>query len=295
MQLTGSYCALVTPMTVDGAIDYASLGGLIEWHSAAGTRGLVIAGTTGESASLGATEHADLIAAAVRFSARRLPIIAGAGAASTDASLRLARAAKENGAHGLLVVTPYYYRPTQEGLYRHYVSIADSVDLPLVLYNVPGRTGVDLLPETVARLAGHPNVVAFKEAVPDVDRIQALLDKAPDIALLSGDDGSARRSMGLGAEGVISVVANVAPAQIAKLCEHCSKGRDSQADELDAALRPLYQSLFIEPNPTPVKWALAHLGKIENGIRLPLLPLSEAAQESVAKDLSALADRTTVA
>jgi 4-hydroxy-tetrahydrodipicolinate synthase len=294
VKLSGSIVALVTPMTEAGAIDYAALGRLIDFHVEKGTDGLVIAGTTGESATLTKEEHVELVAQAVRLADGRIDVIAGTGSNSTAQTIDLSRAVEKiDGVRAALVVTPYYNKPTQEGLYRHYTAIADAVDLPLVLYNVPGRTGCDMLPETVVRLAAVGNIVAIKEASSDLDRCRELIERCPaQFVVLSGDDPTALEFIRLGARGVISVTANVAPGRMHALCALALDGKFEEAEKIDAELAPLHQAMFVESNPIPAKWALARMGMIGAGIRLPLTPLSVGGQaklEPVLKDLGLIA------
>ncbi len=273
--LAGSMVALVTPMGADGAIDKQALQALIEFHVAAGTEALVIAGTTGESATLSRSEHVDLIAQACELGAGRIPIIAGTGSNSTAQTLDLSCAVDAQPVAGFLVVTPYYNKPTQEGLHRHFAAVADAVRKPVILYNVPGRTGVDMLPETVIRLAEHANIAGVKEATGDVSRVPTLrAGCGADFALLSGDDGTAREFMLAGGDGVISVTGNVAPAAMRRLCDAGRAGDAAAAEAVDAPLTGLHKALFLESNPIPVKWALAQMGLIGEGIRLPLTPFS---------------------
>ncbi len=289
MKLIGSICALVTPFAGDGSLDEAAFLGLIDQHLAEGTHGLVIAGSTGEAAMLDEVEYARVISLAVSRVGGRIPVLAGTGSASTTMTLRHTHVARDCGADAALVVTPYYVRPTQEGLYRHYLAVADQGGLPVVLYNVPGRTGCDLKPATVARLRAHPGVVAIKEAVPDRERIDALLalqDAA--FTVLSGDDPTALAAMLSGAAGVISVAANVVPGAFAELCDHARAGRAGPAGVIDGQLRALYEMLGAEPNPIPAKWLLHRLGRCGPDPRLPLTPLSPALHaqaEAVLADL----------
>jgi 4-hydroxy-tetrahydrodipicolinate synthase len=277
--ITGSLVAIVTPMTADGAVDYAALGRLIEMHVAAGTDGLVVAGTTGESATLTKPEHVAVIEAAVRFSAGRIPVIAGTGSNSTAQTIELSKTVDKLGVAGYLVVTPYYNKPPQQGLIRHFRAVADAVTKPVMLYNVPGRTGVDMLPETVAELARHPQIAAIKEATGDVSRV-AVLRKlcGADFGLYSGDDATAREFILAGGQGVVSVTANVAPQAMTAMCRAALAGNAALAAQFDAPLEQLHRDLFIESNPIPVKWALYRMGLIANGIRLPLIELSKANQ-----------------
>ena len=273
--IKGSIVAIVTPMFPDGAVDWDSLAALVEWHIAEGTDGIVAVGTTGESATLDVEEHIDVIRRVVKLAKKRVPVIAGTGANSTSEAIELTRAAKEAGADAALLVTPYYNKPPQEGLYRHYKAIAESVDIPVILYNVPGRTGVDLLPATVARLAQLKNIVGLKEAKGEISRIQELLalDLPRDFALYSGDDATACESILLGCHGDISVTANVAPRKMHEMCAAALAGNAKQAQKIDAELQPLHKHLFCEPNPIPVKWALNEMNRIPAGLRLPLVAL----------------------
>lgn len=280
--MTGSLVAIVTPMTADGEVDFAAFARLIDFHAAAGTDGLVVAGTTGESATLTKSEHIAVIATAVEHGAGRLPIIAGTGSNSTAQTVDLSVEVDKLAVDGFLVVTPYYNKPTQEGLVAHFTQVADSVSKPLMLYNVPGRTAVDMLPETVGRLAKHPNIFGIKEATGDVSRVASLRERCgPAFALYSGDDASAREFMLAGGQGVVSVTANLAPAAMAAMCRAAVAGDAEQAAGLDAGLAALHADLFVEANPIPVKWALQRMGMIDAGIRLPLLPLSAGAQPAV--------------
>jgi 4-hydroxy-tetrahydrodipicolinate synthase len=280
-----SLVALVTPMTADEAVDLPAWQRLIEFHIAEGTAGVVVGGTTGESATLTEAELLQLVREAQAVAAGRLQVIAGAGLSSTAATLERVRALAPLRPDGLLVVTPAYVKPTQEGLFRHYAAVAAASDLPVILYNVPGRTGVDLAPATAGRLAALPSIVALKEAVAGPARIRELRAAAPDLALLSGDDPTAREALLAGAVGVISVTANIAPRGIADMVAAARRGDAARAAELDARLAGLHTALFLEPNPIPAKWALARMGLMGEGIRLPLTPLSAEVQPKV---LSAL-------
>ena len=280
-----SLVALVTPMTADEAVDLPAWQRLIEFHIAQGTAGVVVGGTTGESATLTEVELLQLVREAQAVAAGRLQVIAGAGLSSTAATLERVRALAPLRPDGLLVVTPAYVKPTQEGLFRHYAAVAAASDLPVILYNVPGRTGVDLAPATAGRLAALPRIVALKEAVAGPARIRELRAAAPDLALLSGDDPTAREALLAGAVGVISVTANIAPRGIADMVAAARRGDAARAAELDARLAGLHTALFLEPNPIPAKWALARMGLMGEGIRLPLTPLSAEVQPKV---LSAL-------
>lgn len=284
--LQGSLVALVTPMDADGGVDDRALAGLIEFHVEAGTVGLVIAGTTGESATLRREEHIALIARSVELADGRLPVIAGTGSNSTAQTLDLSVAVGDLDIAAFLLVTPYYNKPTQEGLYRHYVAVADAVDKPVILYNVPGRTAVDLLPETVGRLASHPRITAVKEASADLSRVARLRELCgAEFGLYSGDDATTREFILAGGDGVISVTANVVPAMMQRMCAAALAGEAAAAAELDAPLAGLHASLFVEANPIPVKWALERMGLIGPGIRLPLTPLSAQAQPAVEQAL----------
>ena len=280
-----SLVALVTPMTADEAVDLPAWRRLVRFHVDNGTAGVVVGGTTGESATLSDAELLQLVTEAQEAAAGRLQVIAGAGLPSTAATVARVRALAPLRPDGVLVVTPAYVKPTQEGLFRHYAAVAAASDLPVILYNVPGRTGVDLAPATVGRLAAVPNVVALKEAVAGAARVRELRAAAPDIAVLSGDDPTAREALLAGAVGVISVTANVAPRLMADMVAAARRGDAAQAAAVDARLAGLHEALFAEPNPIPAKWALARMGLMGEGIRLPLTPLTAAAQPKV---LSAL-------
>jgi len=286
--LTGSMVALVTPMTEDGAVNDAELAGLIDFHVDNGTEVLVIAGTTGESATLTHDEHLQLLGRACELAGNRIPIIAGTGSNSTRQTLDLSTEACRLPIQGLLIVTPYYNKPTQEGLVRHYTVIADAVSKPVLLYNVPGRTAVDLKPETVARLAAHTNIAGIKDATGDVGRVGTLRESCgPAFSLLSGDDATAREFMLAGGDGVISVTGNVAPAAMRALCDAARAGQRAEAEAVDRALAALHRDLFVESNPIPVKWALQAMGLIGSGIRLPLTPLTAGGQAQVKLALEA--------
>lgn len=280
--ITGSIVALVTPMQDDGAIDWATLEKLIEYHIQAGTSALVIAGTTGESATLTVPEHCEIIRFAVEQSGGRMPIIAGTGSNSTHEAIELTVAAAEVGADASLLVTPYYNRPTQEGLYQHFCAVAESVNIPIILYNVPGRTGCDLSNDTVLRLSKVDNIVALKDATGDVARGAALIGQLPDtFAVYSGDDPTALSLMRHGAKGNISVTANVAAEAMAALCRYALAGDFDAAQRIDDQLQGLNKALFLEPNPIPVKWAMAEQGMMGGTLRLPLVVLSDEYHESV--------------
>lgn len=280
--LKGSMVALVTPMGGDGAVDYARLGELIDFHVDAGTEALVIAGTTGESATLTHDEHLALLENACSLAGGRIPIIAGTGSNSTAQTLELSVSACRLPIAGLLVVTPYYNKPTQAGLIAHYTAIADAVDKPLYLYNVPGRTAVDLKPVTVIELSRHPRIVGIKDATAEIDRVAVLREGCgDDFVLLSGDDATACEFMLAGGDGVISVTGNVAPAEVRALCDAARAGKRAEAEAIDAGLADLHRDLFVESNPIPVKWALCAMGLIGSGIRLPLTELSPAHRPAV--------------
>ena len=280
--ITGSIVAIVTPMHEDGSLDYPRLRSLIDWHIEQGTDGIVIVGTTGESPTVNVEEHCELIRASVEHAAGRVPVIAGTGANSTEEAVELSRFAKKAGAVAGLSVVPYYNRPTQEGLYRHFRRIAEAVDLPLYLYNVPGRTIADLSNDTAVRLAEVPNIVGIKDATGNIERACDLIARAPaDFGLYSGDDMTAMLFILLGGHGTISVTANVAPALMHQMCAAALEGNAVSAREINARLFGLHRDLFCEANPIPVKWAVAKMGLMEHGIRLPLTPLAEASHGRV--------------
>lgn len=275
MQLSGSITALATPFDASGALDMAAWHAMLEHQIEAGTQGLIVAGSTGEAAMLSDAEFSSLIQTAITAVDGRIPVLAGAGLSGTEKTLAQCRRARDAGADGVLVVTPPYVRPTQDGLRRHYETLADALDVPLVLYNVPSRTGVDLLPETIAALAPHPRIVGIKEAVAEPARMAALLPlRAPDFCVLSGDDGTACEALLAGADGVISVVSNVIPAAFRSFCDLARAGDAGAARALDAEQSLLYGTMALEPNPIPVKALLAAMGLCQNSLRLPLLPLS---------------------
>ncbi|CAI06523.1 4-hydroxy-tetrahydrodipicolinate synthase [Aromatoleum aromaticum] len=280
--ITGSLVAIVTPMHEDGSLDYPRLRSLIDFHVAEGTDGIVVVGTTGESPTVNVEEHCELIRTTVEHAAGRIPVIAGAGGNSTAEAIELASFAQEAGAVAQLSVVPYYNRPTQEGLYRHFRSIAEAVELPLILYNVPGRTVADLSNDTTLRLAEIPNIIGIKDATGSIDRACDLIERAPkDFALYTGDDMSAAAFILLGGHGTISVTANVAPRAMHEMCAAALAGEALRVREINGRLVGLHRDLFCEANPIPVKWAVARMGLIESGIRLPLTPLSSASQERV--------------
>ncbi|HMV93735.1 MAG TPA: 4-hydroxy-tetrahydrodipicolinate synthase [Thauera aminoaromatica] len=280
--ITGSLVAIVTPMHDDGSLDFPRLRSLIDWHIAEGTDGIVIVGTTGESPTVTVDEHCELIRVAVEHCAGRVPVIAGTGANATAEAVELARFAAQAGANAHLSVVPYYNRPTQEGLYRHFRTIAEAVELPLILYNVPGRTVADLANDTVLRLAEVPNIVGLKDATGNLDRACDLVERAPaEFALYSGDDMTSAAFLMLGGHGVISVTANVAPRAMHALCAAAAAGDMRTLRATNAGLTGLHRDLFCEANPIPVKWAVARMGLIGDGLRLPLTPLSAAHHERV--------------
>lgn len=282
MTITGSIVALVTPMNGDGSIDWEGLDALVEWHVQSGTSAIVPVGTTGESATVTPKEHCELIRSVVEVVKGRVPVIAGTGANATREAIEFTASARDSGADACLLVTPYYNKPTQEGLYQHYKAIAEAVDLPQYLYNVPGRTACDMLPDTVRRLMDIPQVVGIKEATGDVQRTREIIELCgTEFVIYSGDDATACDLMLNGAKGTISVTANVVPSQMAAMCEAAVAGDGSTAVELDKPLRGLHGGLFVEANPIPVKWALKEMGRIGGGIRLPLTELSAQYHEQV--------------
>ncbi|KZE26098.1 dihydrodipicolinate synthase [Crenobacter luteus] len=275
--LTGSQVALVTPMFDDGRVDFESLKRLVEFHIQNGTAALGAVGTTGESATLTVDEHIAVVKATVEYAAGRVPVVAGTGGNSTAEAIELARLAKEAGADYSLSVVPYYNKPTQEGIYRHYRAIAEAVDLPVILYNVPGRTVADMSNDTVLRLAEVPGIVGLKDATGDIGRACDLARRVPDnFALYSGDDPTGMAFMLCGGHGVISVTANVAPKAMSELCAAALAGKPREARAINDRLQGLHKHLFAEPNPIPAKWALARMGLIGAGLRLPLTPMTDA-------------------
>lgn len=278
--LTGSLVAIVTPMFEDGRLDLDALKKLIDFHVDAGTDGIVIVGTTGESPTVDVDEHCLLIKTTIEHVAKRVPVIAGTGANSTAEAIELTAKAKSLGADACLLVAPYYNKPSQEGLYQHFKAVAEAVDIPQILYNVPGRTGCDLSNETVLRLAQIPNIVGIKDATGGIERGTDLLLRVPaDFAVYSGDDATSLALMLLGGKGVISVTANVAPKLMHEMCEQALKGNLVAAKAANAKLFALHQKLFVEANPIPVKWVLQQMGLIGTGIRLPLVNLSSQYHE----------------
>lgn len=284
--IRGSIVALVTPMTANGDIDWPALDKIVDFHLDKGTDAIVAVGTTGESPTLDYDEHLDVIRAIINRVDGRIPVIAGTGANSTQEAIELTERAAKAGADACLLVTPYYNKPTQEGLYQHFKAIADAVDIPQILYNVPGRTACDMLPDTVLRLSQIDNIVGIKEATGDLDRARELINKVPtDFAVYSGDDATAIELILIGGQGNISVTANVAPSEMAELCRLGLQGDTEAARELQAKLMPLHKNLFVEANPIPVKWAMAEMKLIDTGIRLPLTVLSEQYHELVRSSL----------
>jgi 4-hydroxy-tetrahydrodipicolinate synthase len=286
--ITGSMVAIVTPMQEDGSLDMAAFRGLIDFHIAQGTDGIVVVGTTGESPTVNVEEHELLIAEAVKHAAKRIPIIAGTGANSTTEAIELASFSKKAGADSSLTVVPYYNKPTQEGLYLHFKAIAEAVDMPHILYNVPGRTVADMSNDTVLRLAQIPNIVGIKDATGNIERGSDLLQRVAllkrahgDFAIYSGDDASTLALMLLGGHGTISVTANVAPKLMHEMCAAALNGEVAKAREINYRLLGLHRNLFVEANPIPVKWAVARMGKMKNSLRLPLTPLSQSAHATV--------------
>ena len=281
--LQGSIVALGTPMNNHGEVDFENLKQLVEYHVQAGTDAIVSVGTTGESATLSIEENVKVILKTVEFAAGRIPVIAGTGANATSEAVTMTKLLNNSGIVGCLSVVPYYNKPTQEGMYQHFKAIAECTDIPQILYNVPGRTGSDLLPETVGRLSAIPNIIGIKEATGDISRVQKIKQLAgKDFFVFSGDDASCLEAMKLGAEGVISVTSNVAPKAMAEMCRLARQGHFSEAETINQRLMPLHKNLFIESNPIPVKWACYKLGLIADPtLRLPLTLLSESAQPVV--------------
>ena len=285
---TGSLVALVTPFDGNNRVDYASLKRLIDFHVEQGSNGLVIAGTTGESATLARSEHIELIARAVEIAAGRLPIVAGTGSNSTAQTVDLSRAVADTGIDAYLVVVPYYNKPVQEGLYQHFTVVADALEKPIMMYNVPGRTVADLLPETIARLAQHENIFGIKEATGDIDRLRAIQDLVADgFMFYSGDDFTLLPFIEQGGHGVVTVSGNVVAAKVATLCRLALGGRADEAQALDGTLQALNKMLFVESNPIPVKWAVSQMGLMEEHIRLPLTPFSAQYHEAMRAAMSA--------
>jgi 4-hydroxy-tetrahydrodipicolinate synthase len=284
--IVGSIVALVTPMHEDGSVDYAALRKLIDWHIAEGTDCIGVVGTTGESPTVSVEEHCEIIRVSVEHAAGRVPIMAGAGGNATSEAIELTRFAKQVGADCSLQVVPYYNKPSQEGIYRHFRAVAEAVDLPVVLYNVPGRTVADMQHDTVLRLAQVPGIVAIKEASGDIERAAWLIKHAPKgFSIYSGDDGTAVALMLLGGHGNVSVTANVAPRLMHELCIAAIEGDARRATAIHLKLLSLHRQLFCEPSPAPTKWALSRLGRCTPHVRLPILPLTEAGQAAVEQAL----------
>jgi len=285
--IKGSIVAIVTPMQPDGGLDLPGLRKLIDWHIAEGTDAIVIVGTTGESPTVSVEEHCELIRVAVEHANKRVPIIAGTGGNSTAEAIELTHYARKVGADASLLVVPYYNRPTQEGMYQHFRKLAESVDLPAILYNVPGRTVADMANETILRLAQVPGIVGVKDATGNIARGSDLIRLAPEsFAVYSGDDATAMALMFCGGMGNISVVANVAPREMHELCAAAMSGNVAKAVEINNRMLPLHLKLFVEPNPVPVKWAMKEMGLIPTGIRLPLVPLSAEYYDTVRAAMS---------
>jgi len=286
--LTGSIVALITPMQEDGSVDYPSLRKLIDWHIAEGTDCIGVVGTTGESPTVNVEEHCEIIRVSVEQAAKRVPIMAGCGANSTAEAIELARFAKKVGADSQLQVVPYYNKPTQEGQYLHFKAIAEAVELPLILYNVPGRSVADMAHDTVMRLAQVPGIVGIKEATGNIERAQWLIKEAPKgFAIYSGDDPTAVALMLCGGHGNVSVTANVAPRLMHELCVAALAGNVKRAMEIQFQLLPLHKTLFVESNPIPVKWAAARMGLCTDALRLPLTPLTQANQPALERVMRA--------
>lgn len=282
----GSMVALITPMLEDGAVDWQSLDNLVEFHIENQTDAIVAVGTTGESATLDVAEHCAVIKRVIKQVAGRIPVIAGTGANSTAEAIELTQAAQEQGADGALLVTPYYNKPPQEGLYQHYKAVADAVAIPQILYNVPGRTACDILPETVERLADIPNIVGIKEATGSIERMLDIKARCGDrMELYSGDDATTREFILQGGQGCISVTANVAPKQMHDMIAAALAGDADTAGAIDASIAHLHQDLFVEANPIPVKWAMHEMGYCGEGIRLPLVPLAAPYRDSIRHSL----------
>ena len=289
--LQGSFVALVTPMSANGSLDFNALEALIEWHVESGTDGIVSVGTTGESATVSVLEHIEIIKKTIDLVDGRVPVIAGTGGNSTQEAVELTQTASELGADYALIVTPYYNKPNQEGLFQHFIKIADSVEIPQILYNVPSRTACDLWPETVMRLANHQNIVGIKEALDSSERLSELIKISRSIAdqknfsVFSGDDPSFNSFMANGGDGVISVAANLVPKHISQICSLNLSDQFDDAGELNSLLKNLYELLFIESNPIPVKWMLNQMGRIQSGIRLPLVPFNKVFHEKTINEM----------
>ena len=286
--LTGSIVALITPMHADGSVNYEQLQALVEWHIANGTDAIVAVGTTGESATLSVEEHLKVVETVIKTANKRIPIIAGAGANNTREAIVLAQAAEKLGADYTLSVVPYYNKPSQEGMYQHFKAIAEAAAIPMIVYNVPGRTVVDMCNDTIIRLAQIPNIVGVKEASGNIGRVVSLINNVPEgFAVYSGDDPTGMANMLCGGKGVINVAGNVAPKLFSQMCHSALDGNIAQARELNKRLVPLYDVMFCEPSPASPKWAASQLGVCAEHVRLPILPLSPAAQEKVRAALKA--------
>ena len=289
--LQGSFVALVSPMLENGSLDFHALEALVEWHIESETNGIVSVGTTGESATVSVPEHLEIIKKTIDFVDGRVPVIAGTGGNSTQEAIDLTQTAAELGADYALIVTPYYNKPNQEGLFQHFIKIADSVDIPQILYNVPSRTACDLRPETVMRLASHQNIVGIKEALDSSERLSELIRISQSVAdqknfsVFSGDDPSFSSFMANGGDGVISVAANIVPKYISQICSLNLSDQSEHAEELNSILKNLYELLFIESNPIPVKWMLNKMGRIQPGIRLPLVPFNQVFHEKTINEM----------
>ena len=287
--LTGSLVAIITPMREDGSVHYEQFQRLIDWHVANGTDAIVAVGTTGESTTLSVPEKIEVIEAAIRFADGRIPVIAGTGVNSTSEAIELSRAAVGSGAYATLSVVPYYNKPPQEGIYRHFAAIAEAADIPMIVYNVPGRTVVNMNNDTVLRLAEIPNIIGIKEASGDIGRMVDLINRVPeDFAIYSGDDPTGMAAMLCGAHGVITVAGNVAPKLFADMCRAALAGNLAEARALNAKLVPLYQEMFCEPSPAAPKWALEKLGLCSRAVRLPMVSLSETGQARASAALQKL-------
>ena len=289
--LQGSFVALVTPMLANGSLDFNALEALVEWHIESETNGIVSVGTTGESATVSVPEHLEIIKKTIDFVDGRVPVIAGTGGNSTQEAVELTQTAAELGADYALIVTPYYNKPNQEGLFQHFIKIADSVEIPQILYNVPSRTACDLRPDTVMRLASHQNIVGIKEALDSSERLSELIRISQSVAdqknfsVFSGDDPSFSSFMANGGDGVISVAANIVPKYISQICSLNLSDQFDHAEELNSILKNLYELLFIESNPIPVKWMLNKMGRIQPGIRLPLVPFNQVFHEKTINEM----------
>ena len=289
--LQGSFVALVTPMLENGSLDFDALEALVEWHIESETNGIVSVGTTGESATVSVPEHLEIIKKTIDFVDGRVPVIAGTGGNSTQEAVDLTQTAAELGADYALIVTPYYNKPNQEGLFQHFIKIADSVEIPQILYNVPSRTACDLRPDTVMRLASHQNIVGIKEALDSSERLSELIRISQSVAdqknfsVFSGDDPSFSSFMANGGDGVISVAANIVPKYISQICSLNLSDQFDHAEELNSILKNLYELLFVESNPIPVKWMLNKMGRIQSGIRLPLVPFNQVFHEKTINEM----------